>query len=83
MDKETESPAAACDGMTNTEFVTHLLTFCPTGAMSHMVVITAIEKYAQQCIEAGPEKFETSWLSGEAWIRTCKWLLARVEARMR
>lgn len=58
---------------TNTEFVQELMTNgSPTGALVQPFVITAIEKYAQQVIAAGPEKFESAFMSGQAWVETAE-----------
>jgi hypothetical protein len=53
---------------TNVEVVTKLMDFSKCGAMQQAFVLTAIEKYAEQCIAAGAKKFESEWLSGAGWI---------------
>ena len=66
---------------TNTEFVSHLMEFSKSGAMMQLFILIAIEKYAEQCIEAGPAVFNTPMLSGEGWIRAATEAKASIEAR--
>lgn len=53
---------------TNTDMMFELMTFARSGAMMQAFVMTAIEKYAEQCIKAGPRVFDSPMLAGEAWL---------------
>lgn len=54
---------------TNVEMLTNLMEFSAAGPLIQAFVLTAVEKYADQCIAAGAAKFESGLMSGEAWIR--------------
>lgn len=54
---------------TNVEMLTHLMNFSRCGALQQAFILTAIEKYAKECIEAGAKKLDTPMISGEGWIR--------------
>lgn len=54
---------------TNEEFTARLMRFAKSGAMMQLFILTALEKYANQCIEAGAATFDSGFLSGAAWIR--------------
>ncbi len=68
---------------TNTQFVTELMEFSKTGALMQAFVITAIEKYAEQCIKAGPATFDSPLMSGEAWHATAKEAQERLQENYR
>lgn len=55
---------------TNTAWLRDLMEFSDSGALMQAFVLTAIEKYAAQCIDAGPERFESGMFSGAVWVRT-------------
>ena len=58
--------------LTNVQFVKRQMEFSQHGALMQAFVITALEKYAAQCIEAGPATFDSGLLSGEAWVGCAK-----------
>lgn len=64
---------------TNVEIVTHLMEYSRNGALIQAFVITALEKYASQVVEAGPENFDSGLLSGEAWVRCAQETLGTIE----
>lgn len=64
---------------TNEELVSDLMNFGPAGALQQAFVLTAIEKYAQQCIAAGPEAFDSGLISGRAWIIAAEHMLAELK----
>ena len=53
---------------TNEDLVKDLMTFSPRGALCQAFVITAIQSYARQCVEAGAAKFDSGFMNGQAWI---------------
>jgi hypothetical protein len=53
---------------TNVQAVRRLMEYSKCGALQQAFILTAIEKYAAQCIAAGAAKFDSGLLSGEAWI---------------
>jgi len=60
---------------TNTEFVRRLMEFSSNGAMMQMMVITALEKYADQVLENRDEikqQMKNSMIHPEAWIHTAE-----------
>ena len=70
--------------MTNTEFVTHLMEFSRSGAMSQLFILNAIEKQAQAVVDDQAsiiQNMEDSFISGKAWVRTAKIILEEVETR--
>lgn len=69
---------------TNDQFMRRIMNFgCPTGALSHAFILTALEKYAAQCIEAGPAVFDSPFISGEGWVKTAEWIKAEVDSHLR
>lgn len=55
---------------TNVDMVTELMERgSPAGALIQAFVVTAIEKYAQEWIEAGAATFDSPMMHGRAWIR--------------
>ena len=53
---------------TNIEVMYELMNFARSGAMMQAFVMTALEKYAEQCILAGPRVFDSPMMSGQVWI---------------
>lgn len=53
---------------TNVEMVTGLMDYSRNGALMQAFVLTAIDRYAQQCIAAGAETFDSPMLHGAAWV---------------
>lgn len=51
---------------TNKAFISKLMDH--PNALVQAFVITAIDKYAQQCIKAGAAEFNSGLLNGQAWI---------------
>lgn len=69
---------------TNTEFVTRIMASgCPTGALIEPFIITALQKYSEQCIAAGPEQFHSALLHGPAWVATAKFVLKETEKHLK
>ena len=64
---------------TNVEFVTRLMEFSPTGAMSQMFIIAAIDNYSKAVVEAPP--IEHGLIDGGAWKRTGEWIQEELEKR--
>lgn len=64
---------------TNVEFVTRLMEFSPTGALSQMFIIAAIDNYSKAVAEDPP--IEHSLINGEAWKRTAEWLQEELGSR--
>jgi len=66
--------------LSNTDMVERIMSY--GSPMKQLVVMTAIEKYAQMCIEAGPRTFDSGLLNGDAWVHACKEILREL-AEMR
>lgn len=65
--------------MTNTEFVTNLMEFCPTGALAQLLIIEAIARYADQVAAAPP--MEHGLIDGNAWKRTAEYIKGKLDAK--
>ena len=65
--------------MTNTEFIEHLLDFCPQGALSHILILDAIEKHAKRVAEAAP--IEHGFINGVAYKQCAAWIVEQFEER--
>ena len=46
-----------------------------TGALMQAYVVTALEKYSEQVLSAGSAHFDSSLLSGNAWVRCAQEVL--------
>ena len=69
---------------TNEEFLSRVMTSgCPTGMLVQPFVITALQKYAEQCIAAGPEKFTRALLHGPAWVATAEFVLKETKEHIK
>lgn len=64
---------------TNIEIVTRMMTFSPTGALSQMFIIAAIDNYSKAVAAAPP--IEHGLINGEAWKRTAEWIQEELENR--
>lgn len=64
----------------NEDLVVDLMTFSPRGALCQAFVITAIEKYCADVIQAGPEKFDSAFMNGQAWVDVAVDTQARMKA---
>lgn len=64
---------------TNEAFVRQLMNFSESGALMQAFVMTALEKYADQCKDQEPAAFDSSWLNGAAWVATAKELRQRLD----
>lgn len=64
----------------NEEFIQDLMTHSPFGALSQLVIITAIEKYVAICKDADPKDLD-GIVSGRAWVACCQDIHDRMEAR--
>jgi hypothetical protein len=65
---------------TNQEFIKHITQFAPTGALGEVFVVEAIRQYSLTIAGTDPTKIDTPLLSGEAWVRTGKWIKEQYEA---
>lgn len=54
---------------TNVEMLKRLMEHSQCGGLIQAFGLTAIEKYAEQCIEAGPAMFDSGFMDGAVWIR--------------
>lgn len=66
---------------TNEQFVLRLMRFSDHGALMQAFILEALRRYAEQCVKAGPEVFESPLLSGKAWHGTAQEALKELEAR--
>lgn len=57
---------------TNVGMVRKLMESSKAGPLMQVFVVTAIEKYAALCIEAGAEKFDSAFMSGAAWLECAR-----------
>lgn len=53
---------------TNTEFVSELMDFSNCGALMQLFILSAIEKYADSVIKAGPAACHSEMIHGGAWV---------------
>lgn len=60
--------------LTNTDIVMRLMSY--GNPMKQIIVMTAIEKYAEMCLQKPAEYFDSPMLSGEGWLRGCRELLS-------
>jgi hypothetical protein len=74
-----DNPDTEPEKETNYELVTRLMNFSRNGALMQPFILTAIEKYSEQCIAAGPEKFDSPILNGRGWIRCAEEALKALE----
>jgi len=65
----------------NAAFVARLMSFSDHGALMQAFVLEALRRYADQCVKAGPDVFESPLLSGKAWHGCAKELQAELVAR--
>jgi|GEM_PF-1804816 len=65
---------------TNTEFVTRVMDFCPTGALSQMFIIEAIDRYAK-AVAAAPVSDTNGLIDMGAWKRTAEFLVAEMDKK--
>ena len=69
---------------TNIEFVTRIMDFAPTGAMSQMFVIDALGKIANKIVEdaEGVKKaMEGGFVDGAAWVKTAEFIKSELDAK--
>lgn len=70
---------------TNVEFVTRLMEFSPTGALSQAFIIEAIGRYADECVKHADEVVASvdkqGFISGKAWLRTAEFIAAESKAK--
>jgi hypothetical protein len=79
-EEELERLSLKSSRLTNADIVERLMNY--GNPLKQIIIMTAIEKYPEMCIKAGPEVFESGLISGEGWIRACKEIL-REMAEMR
>jgi len=65
----------------NAEFIVDLMDFCPTGALSHAMVMQAVEQFAKRVLTGKAEDYDNTFISGEAWIETAAWIAAQFDVR--
>ena len=69
---------------TNVEFVTRLMEFAPTGAMSQLFVTDALIKRAEYVVDREADilaAMENHILDAQAWVAIAKWIKEQIEAR--
>jgi hypothetical protein len=66
----------------NEAFVDRLMAFSAHGPLMQAFVLTALQKYAEQCVQAGPAIFETDYLSGRAWVGCAEEVRTELAARL-
>lgn len=67
---------------TNVALVTRLMEFSPTGALSQMFIIEAIDRYAKQIAKANLDQWpENHIINPVAWKRTAEFIKAELEKR--
>jgi len=64
---------------TNTELVTRMMEYSPTGALSQIFIIEAISRYAKLVAELPP--MDHPMINGEAWKRTAEFIQKELENR--
>ena len=74
--------------MTNVEFITHLMEFCPTGSLGQSFIVQAITDAAKQTAAAKEQLYaqeengkEGGFVSLKAWADTAEWLYNEMEAK--
>lgn len=69
---------------TNVEFITRLMEYAPTGALSQIFIIDALDKWSQRVIADEASivgAMEGGIVSGEAWVRTAKYIQAELRRK--
>lgn len=64
---------------TNTELVTRMMEYSPTGALSQMFIIEAISRYAKLVAESPP--MDHPMINGAAWKHTAEFILNELDNR--
>jgi hypothetical protein len=67
---------------TNEELTARLMRFAKSGPMMQLFILTAIHKYAEQCVKAGAATFDTAFLSGAAWVLCAKEALENIDRHL-
>lgn len=67
---------------TNEELTARLMRFAKSGPMMQLFILTAIHKYADQCVKAGAATFDTALLSGAAWVLCAKEALENIDRHL-
>ena len=67
---------------TNEELTARLMRFAKSGPMMQLFILTAIHKYADQCVKAGAATFDTALLSGAAWVRCAQEALENLDRHL-
>lgn len=68
---------------TNIELITRIMDYSPTGALTQIVVMTALERYCESvCIlgDTEPDNWP-SLISWPAWKESCEYILNELENR--
>lgn len=65
---------------TNTDLVRDLMEFSPHGAVAQMIIMEAIQRYARQCAEADPAKFDNPMINGKTWVACARDIVKRCDA---
>ncbi|QNM95494.1 hypothetical protein [Chitinimonas koreensis] len=63
--------------------VVDLMDFSNSGALMQAFILTAVQQYAEQCIEAGATAFDTGYLNGHAWIACATEANAEISAHLK
>jgi hypothetical protein len=71
------------DRRTNTEFITELMDFNPTGALCQIMIIQAIDQFTKAVAAAPAARFAHGGVvSGEAWKRCAEHIQAQLKERL-
>jgi len=65
---------------TNEDLVRDLMNYSPYGGLCQAFITTAIEKYCEAVIKAGPEQFDSSMLNGATWVGIAQDTKTRMDA---
>lgn len=67
---------------TNVDFVKYIMEYAPTGALSQVFVISALDVYSRNVLEATKENWPmNSFIDFDAWQRTAKFILESIDQR--
>ena len=70
------------DHETNEELTARLMRFAKSGPMMQLFILTAIHKYAEECVTAGAATFDSGFMSGAAWVRSAKEALENLDRHL-
>jgi hypothetical protein len=68
----------------NDEFIQRIMNFgCPAGALMHGFILEGLRMYAEECIKAGPKKFDSGFMNGRAWLACAQFYLDELKEHQR